>query len=210
MRIKHEICRTPSTRIATDVNRGRLGWSKALGTHRPFLSYNLDELDQSDQVGPEGAGCVVHLPVLDLVEKVKTAAWVDEELAGRPERVAHVEALLAPAEALFQHILARYGQPVEDVAAVSSSHLGPHVAKPRPDRGSAASPDQFVEVRPGLHQLPEAALALGRRTRHVTPIAQHPAVEVDLVPVEGWRQGVGQRREHPVLLPRVERVTACR
>ena len=50
---------------------------------------------------------------------------MDEELAGRLERIAHLEALLAPAEALFQHVLARHGQAVEDVATSISRHWGP-------------------------------------------------------------------------------------
>ena len=61
----------------------------------------------------------------ELLSLVKTAAKADDELAGRLERIAHLEALLAPAEALFQHILARHGQAMEDVAAAISKHWGP-------------------------------------------------------------------------------------
>ena len=44
---------------------------------------------------------------------------------------------LAPAEALFQHILARHGQPVEDVAASISGHWGPRA--PNLDRTAFAN-----------------------------------------------------------------------
>ena len=79
----------------------------------------------------------------ELLSLVKTAARVDEELAGRLERIAHLEALLAPAEALFQHILARHGQAVEDVAAVISRHWGPRV----PNLDRAAFADLMPEIR---------------------------------------------------------------
>ena len=79
----------------------------------------------------------------ELLSLVKTAARVDEELAGRLERIAHLEALLAPAEALFQHILARHGQAVEDVAAVISRHWGPRV----PNLDRAAFADLLPEIR---------------------------------------------------------------
>ena len=79
----------------------------------------------------------------ELLSLVKAAAGVDEELAGRLERIAYLEALLAPAEALFQHILARHGQPVEDVAAVISKHWGPRV--PNLDRTAFA--ELIAEIR---------------------------------------------------------------
>ena len=72
----------------------------------------------------------------ELLSLVKAAARVDEGLADRLERIAHLEAFLAPADALFQHILARHGQPVEDVATVISSHWGPRV--PHLDRTAFA------------------------------------------------------------------------
>ena len=79
----------------------------------------------------------------ELLSLVNTAARVDGELAGRLERIAHLEALLAPAEALFQHILARQGQPVEDVAAAISRHWGPRA--PNLDRTAFA--DLMPEIR---------------------------------------------------------------
>ena len=79
----------------------------------------------------------------ELLGLVKASARVDEELAGRLERIAHLEALLAPAEALFQHILARHGQSVEDVASVISGHWGPRV--PNLDRTAFAG--LIAEIR---------------------------------------------------------------
>ena len=79
----------------------------------------------------------------ELLSLVRAAARVDEELAGRLERIAHLEALLAPAEALFQHILARHGQSVEDVASVISGHWGPRV--PNLDRTAFAG--LIAEIR---------------------------------------------------------------
>ena len=79
----------------------------------------------------------------ELLSLAKTAARVDEELAGRLERIAHLEALLAPAEALFQHILARHGQPVEDVAASISGHWGPRA----PNLDRAAFADLMPEIQ---------------------------------------------------------------
>ena len=65
--------------------------------------------------------------------------------------------------------------------------------------------DQRIEVRLGLQERPESALSFGRRTENVAPVTQTAAVEVDFVLVEGWRQHVSQRREHPVF-PRVSSV----
>ena len=79
----------------------------------------------------------------ELLSLVKAAARVDEELAGRLDRIAHLEALLAPADALFQHILARHGQPVEGVAAGISTHWGPRT--PNLDRTVFA--DLIPEIR---------------------------------------------------------------
>ena len=84
----------------------------------------------------------------ELLGLVKAAARVDEELAGRLERIAHLEALLAPAEALFQHILARHGQPVDDVATVISSHWGPRV--PHLDRPAFAGLIPEILARSGV------------------------------------------------------------
>jgi hypothetical protein len=79
----------------------------------------------------------------ELLGLVKASARVDEELAGRLDRIAHLEALLAPAESLFQHILARHGQSVEDVATVISGHWGPRV--PNLDRNAFAG--LMAEIR---------------------------------------------------------------
>ena len=79
----------------------------------------------------------------ELVSLAKTAAPVDEELAGRLNRIAHLEALLAPAEALFQQILARHGQAVEDVAASISRHWGPRA----PNLDRVAFADLMPEIR---------------------------------------------------------------
>ena len=90
----------------------------------------------------------------ELLGLVKAAARVDEELAGRLERIAHLEALLAPAEALFQHILARHGQPVDDVATVISSHWGPRI--PHLDRlactGRRSDTGDLGAIGRGHHQ----------------------------------------------------------
>ena len=79
----------------------------------------------------------------ELLSLVKAAARVDDELAGRLERIAHLEALLAPAEVLFQHTLARHGQAVEDVATSISGHWGPRA----PNLDRAAFADLMPEVR---------------------------------------------------------------
>ena len=81
----------------------------------------------------------------ELLSLATTAERVDEELAGRLERIAHLEALLAPAEALFQHILARHGQAVEDVAASISAHWGPRT--PNLDRTAFAALMPEIQAR---------------------------------------------------------------
>ena len=89
---------------------------------------------------------------VDRLDKKLSAVIWDEELAGRLERIAHLEALLAPADVLFQHILARHGQAVEDVAAVMSGHWGPRA--------------------PNLDRTAFAALMPEIRARSNTPIAR--------------------------------------
>ena len=81
----------------------------------------------------------------ELLSLVKAAAPVDKELASRLERIAHLEALLAPAEALFQHILARRGQPMEHLAADISKHWGPRV--PNLDRTGFAELTSEIRAR---------------------------------------------------------------
>ena len=81
----------------------------------------------------------------ELLSLVKAAGRVDEELAGRLGRIAHLEALLAPTDALFQHILARHGQPVEGVAADISKHWGPRV--PNLDRTAFAQLMEEIRSR---------------------------------------------------------------
>ena len=58
---------------------------------------------------PTGRAEIVHL--------AKLARRSDPGLANSLERIAHLEALLAPAAALFQHVLTRDGQCLSDVAS---------------------------------------------------------------------------------------------
>ena len=53
----------------------------------------------------------------EILHLVKRARRQDEGLSVSLDRIAHLEAFLAPTAALFQHLLARHGQQVSNVAA---------------------------------------------------------------------------------------------
>ena len=106
----------------------------------------------------------------ELLSLVKAAAPVDKELARRLERIAHLEALLAPAEALFQHILARHGQPTEHLAADISKHWGPRV--PNLDRTAFTALTAEIRARSNTAMATamdacQGALATGDYTRAI-------------------------------------------
>jgi len=90
----------------------------------------------------------------ELLSLVKTAARVDEELAGRLERIAHLEALLAPAEALFQHIRLCHLRAQLDKAALAV-RLGPRRGtESLPGRApSAAGRSSLRAPHPSVHRM---------------------------------------------------------
>ena len=69
--------------------------------------------------------------VLKLSHRARTR---DRGLATRLERIAHLEAFLAPSDALFQHLLTQDGQDPDRVADGIASHWGGRV--PHLDRGA--------------------------------------------------------------------------
>ena len=90
---------------------------------------------ETDLDAPIGRDEVLHL--------AKRARHRDEELAASLERIAHLEALFAPAASLFQHLLARHGQRLSDVASEIQRHWDSHV--PNLDRTAFA--DLLAEVQ---------------------------------------------------------------
>lgn len=110
---------------------------------------------------------------LDLAEPIgrasvlalaKAARAEDEALAVWLERIAALEAILAPAEALFDHVIARSGQRLEDLGRKIGSHWGKIV--PNLDEASFAdlTPELAKVAGPDLFPLIErehAALAGG-------------------------------------------------
>ena len=93
---------------------------------------------------PTGRAEVLHL-------SRRARARFDEGLATRLERIAHLEAFLAPSDALFQHLLAQDGQEPERVADRIARHWGGQV--PNLDRGA------FQDLRDEIRSIVGPAMA---------------------------------------------------
>ncbi len=63
----------------------------------------------------------------EMLHLAKLAEKKDEGLATSLERIVHLEAVLAPAAALFQHVLARHGQKLQDVGHEVARQWGKRV-----------------------------------------------------------------------------------
>ena len=103
----------------------------------PGRQERLRRLLESDTALPEltGRAEILHL--------AKRARKHDEELSMSLERIGHLEALLAPTASLFQHVLARHGQRLSDVASEVRRIWGARV--PNLDRSAFA--DLLSEIR---------------------------------------------------------------
>ena len=96
---------------------------------RELLETHTD-LDQ-----PVGRGEILRL--------AKAARSTDESLAHHLERITHLEALLAMAEAMFDYILTQNGKHPKDVAANLSEHWG----HPIPNLDSACFQEILPEIK---------------------------------------------------------------
>jgi hypothetical protein len=88
----------------------------------------------------------------EVLALAKHAAVDDETLAMCLRRIAALEAFFAPAEAMFEHLQVRHGQPVAKLADLFSRDWGP---VPHLDDGT------FTELRAEIEQLVGADMAAG-------------------------------------------------
>ena len=79
----------------------------------------------------------------EILHLAKRARRLDEGLSGSLYRIAHLEAFLAPTAALFQHLLARHGQQVTNVAEEIRSMWGSKV----PNLDRAAFEELLSEIQ---------------------------------------------------------------
>lgn len=69
----------------------------------------------------------------EVVTLAEAAKKRDEQLGRSLRRIVHLESLLAPADALFDFVLAQHGRRTEEVAEILRQHWGPRVPNLDPD-----------------------------------------------------------------------------
>jgi hypothetical protein len=99
------------------------------------------------------------------VALAEAAAKTDPELADRLRRIIHLEALLAPADALFDYVLTRNGKTPEELGEKLEEHWGPRVPNLDPETFSEMLPEiesASSEVQARLMKACQAALSGGK------------------------------------------------
>jgi hypothetical protein len=99
------------------------------------------------------------------VALAESAAKTDPELAERLQRMICLEALLAPADALFDHVLTRDGKTPEELGEKLEEHWGPRVPNLNPETFSELLPEiesASSEIQARKMKACHAALAGGK------------------------------------------------
>ena len=125
---------------------------------------------------PTGRAEIVHLS--------KRARLSDSGLANSLERVANLEAFLAPAAALFQHVLTRDGQRLSDVASEVRQVWGARV----PNLERSAFAEMLDEIRS------TSSVAVASRMNEVHAALQAGDYEAAMEGLLVWNESVMQTR----------------
>lgn len=151
---------------------------KSVEGAKPGRQERLRRLLESDnRLGePTGRAEIVHL--------AQRARGLDAGLANSLERIAHLEAFLAPATALFQHVLTRHGQRVSDVASAVRQVWGSRV----PNLERSAFAEILSEIRSS------SSVAVGSRTDEVHAGMCEGDYEGAVEGLLGWNEKVMQTR----------------
>jgi len=125
---------------------------------------------------PTGRAEIVHLS--------ERAGRSDQGLANSLERIAHLEAFLAPAAALFQHVLTRDGQRLSDVASEVRQVWGARV----PNLERSAFAEMHSEIRS------TSSVAVGSRMDEVHTALRSGDYEAAIEGLLAWNEQVMQTR----------------
>ena len=120
----------------------------------------------------------------EIVHLAKRARGLDPGLANSLERIAHLEAFLAPAAALFQHVLTRDGQRLSDVASEVRQIWGARV----PNLERSAFAEMHGEIRS------TSSGAVGSRMDEVHAALQSGDYEAAIEGLLAWNEQVMQTR----------------
>jgi hypothetical protein len=99
----------------------------------------------------------------EAVALAEAAAASDEALAARLRRIVHLEALLAPADVLFDHLLTQNDQTPEDVAERLTEQWGPGIPN--------LDPAAFAELLPEIETASSAEQARAMASCHAALVA---------------------------------------
>lgn len=145
---------------------------------KPGRQERLRRLLESENMlnGPTGRAEIVHLS--------ERAGRSDPGLAHSLERIAHLEALLAPAAALFQHVLTRDGQHLQDVASEVRQVWGARV----PNLERSAFAEMHDEIRS------TSSRAVGSRMDAVHAALRSGDYEAAIEGLLAWNELVMQTR----------------
>ena len=120
----------------------------------------------------------------EIVHLAKRARGSDDGLANSLERIVNLEALLAPAAALFQHVLTRDGQRLSDVASEVRQVWGARV----PNLERSAFAEMLSEIRS------TSSVAVGSRTDEVHAALHSGDYEAAIEGLLAWNEQVMQTR----------------
>ena len=120
----------------------------------------------------------------EIVHLAQQARELDAGLANSLERIAHLEALLAPAAALFQYVLTRHGQRLSDVASAVRQVWGSRV----PNLERSAFAEMHDEIRS------TSSVAVGSRMDEVHSALQSGDYEAAIEGLLAWNEQVMQTR----------------
>ncbi len=151
---------------------------KKVNRAKPGRQERLRHLLESDnRLGePTGRAEIAHL--------AKRARELDAGLANSLERIAHLEAFLAPGAALFQYVLTRHGQRISDVASAVRQVWGSRV--PNLERSA------FAELSSEIQS--SSSVAVGSRMDEVHAGLCDGDYEGAIKGLLGWNEKVIQTR----------------